>query len=151
MDNHNEYLLDELDDVEMLWNEQDKINGHCYIGVCYGNRYKIMLLSSISPKSFFRFPFHIVKQYLSHYYLPRKINILKLCVEKDETYTVILKTYWLRLIQRHWRNVFKKREKIYNLRKSLTALRKMELTGQYLPGLRQVPDLRGMLSCYRTI
>lgn len=58
----------------------------------------------------------------------------------------ILKTFWLRIIQRTWKNIFKKRQNIIKLRTSPSSLRVREITGDWQLDLVTLPGLRGMLN-----
>jgi hypothetical protein len=58
----------------------------------------------------------------------------------------ILKTFWLRLIQRKWKNIIKARVKIINRRSHLKSLTHRELTGKWPNDCLIFPQLRGMLS-----
>ena len=56
----------------------------------------------------------------------------------------ILKTYWLRLIQRTWKNIIKARKNIAI--PSINALKHREITGQLPNGTIHYRELRGMLA-----
>ena len=58
----------------------------------------------------------------------------------------IIKTYWLRLIQRTWKNILKKREIIIRKRCHINSLRHREITGKWPKDCCKYPRLRGMLS-----
>ncbi len=45
----------------------------------------------------------------------------------------IIKTFWIKLIQRKWKKIFKNRKEIISQRKRITNLRERELTGRF-PG-----------------
>ena len=69
------------------------------------------------------------------------------CIYLDTGYCVaILKTYWIKIIQRIWKNILKKREKIINLRHHPFSLRHREITGEWSENCRYLPRLKGMLS-----
>lgn len=57
----------------------------------------------------------------------------------------ILKTFWLRILQRTWKNVFKKRQNIINLRSRPSSLYIREITGNWELELVNLPGLHGML------
>jgi hypothetical protein len=59
----------------------------------------------------------------------------------------ILKTHWLRLVQRTWKRVFADRKKCMRLRCSPQSLRTRELRGIWPHECRVLPQLKGMLSC----
>lgn len=60
-------------------------------------------------------------------------------IYNDDFCIAIKKTFWLKIIQRTWRNILKKR---LNMQKSLHTLRHRELTGKW-PAM---PGLRGLLT-----
>ena len=62
----------------------------------------------------------------------------------------ILKTFWLRLIQRKWKNIIKERENIIKKRCTLNSLRHRELTGKWPNDCLHFPQLKGMLSQLKT-
>ena len=57
---------------------------------------------------------------------------------------VIIKTYWIRIIQRRWKTIYAERMRRLMLRGGLKAQRQFELSGKYGIGLGN--GLRGMLS-----
>jgi len=57
----------------------------------------------------------------------------------------ILKTFWVRLIQRTWRNVLEKRKQIIRKRSSQSALYIRETTGKWPRDCLVYPGLKGML------
>jgi hypothetical protein len=65
-------------------------------------------------------------------------------------YVAILKTFWLRLIQRKWKNIIKERENIIKKRCTLNSLRHRELTGKWPKNCLYFPQLKGMLSELKT-
>ena len=65
-------------------------------------------------------------------------------------YVAILKTFWLRLIQRKWKNIIKERKNIIKKRCNLKSLRHREDTGKWPEDCLTFPQLRGMLSQLKT-
>lgn len=63
-----------------------------------------------------------------------------------EEYVAILKTFWLRLVQRRWKTVFALRKQVISKRKNPTAIFYRERTGKWPVDCAQFPSLRGMLS-----
>jgi hypothetical protein len=57
----------------------------------------------------------------------------------------ILKTFWLRIIQKTWKNVFKKRQNIIKYRSNPYALGYRETNGKWPYSFNHLPGLRGML------
>jgi hypothetical protein len=57
----------------------------------------------------------------------------------------ILKTFWLRLVQRAWKRVFEERKQIYARRMRPDSLRHREIHGKWPLSCNRLPGLRGML------
>ena len=62
----------------------------------------------------------------------------------DECVAVI-KTHWIRLIQRNWRRVYSEQQRIYGMRKHPRQLQYRQVTGNWSNDCARVPSLRGML------
>jgi hypothetical protein len=139
---------------DLLHMDSEKIHGHYYIGICkyFPRRRNILYLDSVSSKTFFKFSYDIIIDYLKSYsiiYVENpKLHIMKLLIYDDGSYYVVLKTYWLRLIQRHWKRVFKERQEIIAKRRSFDSMRYFEYNGKYSFGQRKLPQLNGMMSIY---
>ena len=152
-DNESLYSSDENDDT------LDKIYKHDYSFLKYkqNKKYYIglaaivdsiyLLAHTVTPKSLFKYSYKDVLMYLHNYsiiYVTRpKIDIFQLHIIGNN-YNVIIKTHWIRLIQRHWKKVYKTRT---------DTLRKRALSGNYYPQsvfnkYNQVHGLRGMMSHY---
>jgi len=69
---------------------------------------------------------------------------LQIKLDTGET-VAIIKTFWLRLIQRAWKRAYKKRQEIVNGRKQIASLNCMRLTGFWPVQYRFVPTLKGLL------
>jgi hypothetical protein len=68
------------------------------------------------------------------------------CIYLESGHCVcILKTIWIRLIQRKWKNIIKEREEIIRKRKNPLSIRKREITGMWPGDISQMPVLKGML------
>jgi hypothetical protein len=57
----------------------------------------------------------------------------------------ILKTFWLRIIQRKWKKVFQERKNMTRNRLSISSLHTRQITGKWPKEYEQLPGLRGML------
>jgi hypothetical protein len=64
---------------------------------------------------------------------------MKLNILQDGTYSVIKKTYWLRLVQRHWKKIMKMKKDIYNKRMSVISQYSLQIRGRYPYGLNTMP------------
>lgn len=58
----------------------------------------------------------------------------------------ILKTFWLRIIQKKWKKAFQERKNIISQRCHLSNLKIREISGRWPPSCLNLPGLRGMLS-----
>jgi hypothetical protein len=58
----------------------------------------------------------------------------------------ILKTFWLRLIQRTWRKIYKKRQHMFQMRHTLKSIRYREIYGKWPLEYMNMPTIHGMLS-----
>ena len=63
----------------------------------------------------------------------------------------IIKTMWLRVIQRAWKRVFKERKQIIQMRCRLQSLKHREITGWWPENCRYWPSLQGLLINRRRI
>ena len=156
----------EFSDVEDIYEQEnefielEKNNHSYYLGISRMiknnntniNKYYYLLVNSVSSKTFLNNPYYTVLRYLQDYSIIQvhspTIDIMKLEITADETYTIIKKTYWLRLVQRHWKKIIKEREMIYNKRCTLTSQNYISIHGRYPKGLNSYPVLSGMLGCY---
>jgi hypothetical protein len=59
---------------------------------------------------------------------------------------VILKTVWIRLLQRTWKKVCVRRGEVTRKRSTYQSLKERERTGMWPPGCRVLPGLRGMMA-----
>ena len=170
-DDEYDYIYDE-DEEHVL---SDKIHNKYYIGKCYKlwsdfhkieNDDYIYHAISVSPNIFFKYSYTDIINYLNifssfncyNYYqniFNRKtINNTEIMqtviIEHNNLpfYTVILKTHWLRLIQRHWKNIYKKQKYIINQQRKPANIRFREIHGFYPKKISYIPGLKGLLNCY---
>jgi hypothetical protein len=153
-DEGDEIALERIFEEDEYHLDSEKFDSHYYIGLCkHMPRPRLyLMLNSISPRTFFRYQYYHVLKYLYYYSSVRlfqpKIEIMKLVVLEDKTYSVILKTHWIRLIQRHWRSVLKKRKEIIRGRMKPASLLWREVTGKFPRGLNIFPGLIGLMRHY---
>jgi len=139
------------DEEENQFVDEPKENQQYYIGICKmikpENYY--YMLSVVSNRAFFQYSYGIIQKYLQLmslvYVCNPNVEIMQLCIQEDSTYNVILKTFWIRLVQRNWRRVLRERLLINIKRGSLVARKHIELRGRYPSGLNSMPSLRGMI------
>ena len=150
-----EYVIDNvyLDECDFL--DTDKQNGRHYIGLCsyLPDRRLTLYANAIRPQTLFKYSHAYSLSYLQLYSIIKirnpSIDIMQLAILDDNTYTVIVKTHWLRIIQRTWKKVFQQRKNVLNKRMQLGSIRLFELSGKYPADAAYMPTLSGMLHNYR--
>jgi hypothetical protein len=152
-----DYLYDELDREEYVFHQHaPRLHAH-YIGsvVQLFSPKCTVLGSAISPHTFFQYPIETVDRYLTGYDVhPTDIpptHIVQIvepfhpgfdmCLGNAFFYSipVVIKTYWIRIIQRTWKRVYREKHAILQ---SLIFRRTFEYKGRLTAHL---PSLRGML------
>jgi hypothetical protein len=58
----------------------------------------------------------------------------------------IIKTFWIRWIQRVWKKIYKERQNVFNRRLSIQSLKYRELNGKWPQNCLVFPSIRGMLT-----
>lgn len=58
----------------------------------------------------------------------------------------ILKTFWIKLIQRTWKNIYAKKKILLNLRKNPNNIKYKEIYGNWHFSCCKIPSLQGMLN-----
>jgi hypothetical protein len=144
-------IIDDIADQEDPFMDEPKEHNRYYLGSCKlirpDNYY--LMLCAVSNRIFLQYPAHVVTRYLEsasliYVHLPT-IDIMKLEVLPDQTYTVVKKTFWIRLVQRCWRSVLRNRLQARLRRGSIMAQRTFEMTGRWPIGLNVLPGLCGMM------
>jgi hypothetical protein len=132
----------------------EKENDHYYIGLAKRiSTETLLMVNSVSASTFFMYSFARIRDYLAKYSIINiqnaKVHIMKLCILPDETYSVILKTHWIRLVQRTWKKVYKERKRVLKQRRKIKNLFLREINGRYPSGMNYVPSIHGMMSQYK--
>tara|TARA_B100000282_G_C31735689_1_gene493310 strand:+ start:2281 stop:2988 length:708 start_codon:yes stop_codon:yes gene_type:complete len=157
-------VIDEVDEIHNMDYQHlysEKVNKKYYIGICtetIQNDYLhlptdsiYLMVNSMSPNTYFRWPHNSSLRYLYYYGLTAmhkpEINILQLHIMDDGTYSVVIKTFWLKIIQRKWKKIFKMRQEILSNRLQLSSMHHREVHGNWPISLRVIPGLVGLL-CY---
>jgi hypothetical protein len=157
-------ILDEMYDFEEEFDLQEKEDGQYFIGIyiCMKdvqmlnsgeNSNKLYLGMAISANLFFHYEYKYVRRYLCSaiQYCPDarnyrlKISIMQLNITPDGLCLVTVKTYWLKLIQRHWKKIMRKRKEIMERMKIGSYLRQRELGKNKK---ERIEKIEGMLSIY---
>ena len=153
---HNDHLMEEIDETDSNHQESEKKQGQYLIGITKYSKYDSLLLfsGSVSPFIFFKYDTDDILDYLLLYswamygYRP-KLHIMKLDILPNDTYSIILKTHWLRIIQRHWTKTYKQLRDVLKKRGNIQSQLYFSANGKYPNGMNYVPSLYGMLSVYR--
>jgi hypothetical protein len=153
-DRIDEYEDDDWED-EIYWDDQefvdsDKQDGQYVLGITYYiNGYDIYF-SGISAKSFYKFPFQTVINYLYDYSIIRiekpVVDIIQIRILQDGRYITIRKTYWLRVVQKCWRKYCRERKDIIQKRMKISSLCYRQLTGRWPPECSLSLSCKGILS-----
>lgn len=121
----------------------------------HNNKYDYILLNKVSSKTFFKYLYEDIQSFLRFYSIIRprqvEVDIIKINFIKDNegniTYQCVLKTHYIRLIQRNWRRVMNEREIIWKRRMNPKYLFERQIYGKWnSPEIRSLPGLYGMMS-----
>lgn len=80
-----------------------------------------------------------------YYYIKPEI-IERIILPKGGECISVIKTFWLRIVQRTWKKVFLKQKEIWNKRMSFHSIRYREIHGSYPSDCSYYPTIYGMLS-----
>lgn len=154
-DEDDEYTIDEIYSREQLFLDSEKQNSQYYIGLSKHMKSRhILLLNAISANSFYKYSYIHVLKYLYYYSLVRlyqpNVEIMKLYILNDGIYSVVLKTHWIRLIQRHWRKALQMRKQIMKKQMLVSSLYHREIYGRFPTGFNKLPILNGLMNQYVT-
>ena len=107
----------------------------------YTDNYKNVCLEHIkNPHRIIRNYLHIIAS--ETYIKPEIVQRVKLVTGES---VAILKTFWLKIIQRTWKKVFALRNKMMEMRKNLHHLRYRTIHGYWSFDCRNIPTVVGML------
>lgn len=152
----------ESEDLEEIveWEEEilpykECIPDHYYIGT-----YKLLpqqnilfFAKKIHLSTFYKYSHKTICEYLYWYsgiYISEnpRLEIMQLKVDPSGIYSCVIKTYWIKIIQRTWKRVFKEeQQKITQIKKNiLSILQNIQRTGKPIFKTK----LHGLLSIYQT-
>lgn len=152
LESDNEY--DEINRLDYMHFYSEKEHNHYYIGLCDKDYSppNIIMSSSVSPTMYFKYSNKIMVRYLYYYSglhsNKLSIDIMKLHIDSNGTYNVIIKTFWLRIIQRIWKKIYKQRIYIKKNRLRSSNLKHREIHGNWPRKIHCLPSLPGMCSIY---
>ena len=128
----------ELNEDDVFYDEEEYtecIQGEYYIG-CYTHdlsRNILLLVLKVKPSTFLTYRRSIILKYFYYYsWLRQKPNleIVKVNILEDGSYSCVVKTRYLKMIQRKWKEIYRNRQEFLKSI-SLKELRQRELTGRF--------------------
>lgn len=156
------------EEMDLIYDELDMLNVYLEtdepiysIGVCMtvldteDVSFKILIGMKINVSLFYKYPISIIQSYLSDYSiisplqvdpLSSQVNIFKLFIDQSGCYLAIIKTHWIRLIQRHWKHTYRLKQEQIKKQKAIAHLKYRELKGRFP---FQSYGLRGLMSAYK--
>ena len=142
--------VEDILDEEEIYLDEENMDGSYYIGFpcLMRDPHEWILQTPIRAKTFFKYDIDIVHRYLTQYSVVRMrrpiIHIMKLDISSSGSYNVILKTFWLRIVQRTWKRIYKERTNVIKHRCNPHVI-----LGRYVTGTwgkyAMFPALRGMI------
>lgn len=103
----------------------------------------LLLDRSISLKYFFEHRFPCLSAAIAFW---SQLHVIQVVVGSGGEYYAVLKTRWIKVIQKTWKEVIRSRDRVVKMRRSLDSLRAIEMTGRFPEGMCRVYGLRGMLA-----
>jgi hypothetical protein len=149
-----ERIFETIDTIDGPFQDVEKPDRTYYIGNALympaENHY--LFMGAISPKIFFKYDFSIIRGYLYQTSLVRtpqlpQVDIIQLSIQNNY-YTCIIKTFWIRIIQRRWKKVFAQRMQVLRMMGSIPSQRHFEICGKYPENVPPMPRLQGMMCDY---
>lgn len=120
-----------------------------YIGSFCNESNNLIVSITITSGTFFKYPANIICNYLHDFSImmstSSNIHIIKLDIGTDDVFNAILKTFWLKIIQRKWKKIYKQKQDVIRKRKSLSSIRNREIHGCLKDGTDYYPSIYGML------
>jgi hypothetical protein len=70
---------------------------------------------------------------------------MQLHISDDFTYNVVLKTFWLRIVQRVWKRVFQQRKNVIQNRRCVKTQEYFRTNGKYPSAASYLPQYSGSI------
>ena len=153
-------IIDEIAEFEDRFEEEDCISGKYYIGtynlIKYDTEMMHLIATRINIRTFYTFTHAELSSYayfssLMYEEQHPNIHIMQLVIEPDDTFTAIIKTFWLKIIQRTWKKACQKRKYFIEQFKSKIVYNINNIQLNRKINHLQYPTLRGLLSQYSFI
>lgn len=150
---------DENSQVEAIYEDDkdhldaDKNDGCYYVGIhkYISSSGNFLFVNSVSGSTFTNYSLDNIREYLHYYSIMLRrcseVDIMQLYIRK-EVYYVVVKTFWLRIIQRVWKKKYQQYVDRQHKKTLPQNQRYREIHGKYPKELNYLPKIRGMLSQY---
>ncbi len=104
-----------------------------------------------SNRQYNHIPHKIIRNYHNIISQPNYIRpeIAECFVLPTLEYIAIIKTIWIRLIQRKWKRVFAEKKQVQKSRACLSSISTRQVTGMWPKHCQILPGLKGMLAEYK--
>lgn len=153
--------VDEIHNMDYQHLYSEKENKKYYIGICCEMTVNhslhlptesiYLMVNSISSTTYFNWSHESSLRYLYYYGMTPmhnpKVDIMQLHILDDGTYSVIIKTFWLKLIQRKWKKIYQIRRRVLENRLQISSLYHREIHGDWPVHMRTMPGLHGLMAC----
>jgi len=155
-----DYTDDGDDDGEedaIFWEDEEfvnseKENGQYILGIAHHIDGYSTYVHGITAKTFYKFPFQNVMNYLYYYSITRienpVLDIIQIQIDQDGRYIAIQKTYWLRMFQKCWRKFYREKKDIIQKRMKVSSLCFRQITGRWPGECSPSLSCKGILSRY---
>ena len=136
LNNINEIIYENIIRLNPTYDDDDIIqNNKYYIGLCSIDNYNNFIISCILPLNIFHiYNYNQLLNYLLSYSIMennwKTIEIVKIYFNTNDsfiTYNCVIKTYFIRLLQKKWKYYLKKRNKYLHSYKIINDLRDREI------------------------
>ena len=138
---------DDVTDVESIYTEEDEEEDDSVIKIedIMRSYKKIYRNLSNTNQNYYKHP--IIKNYANIISNPNyiQLEIIQRIYLKGDECVAILKTFWIRIIQKTWKKIYSLRKNIIEKRTKLNAILYSELHGKWPDNCSQLPTLKGML------
>jgi hypothetical protein len=144
--------IDSETEFDIIYQHEENSFSKYNLVLC--EKYNQYIHGSINGEVNYHYLTHIKFKYIDmniiNYYINNntmcKLEIAE-CLYLETGHCIsILKTFWLKIIQRTWKKICKDRKNITKKRSNLKALFHREICGKWPENCIQYPYLRGMLS-----
>jgi hypothetical protein len=129
------------------------------------SRYKKLIMNYIENEAQYNLVKYYIPNYqfnINHELFPNYEKILRTniffkpqiveCIDLDSGHSVaIIKTFWIKIIQRTWKTIFKIKKETIQKRKNILSLRNREMTGYWPTNCSYIPSIKGMLYYLKSI